>query len=258
MSPYSLRADNKVVIITGGYGYLGKAIAESLSLHGASVIVAAKNMEKFEHTFNSNSGVDFVPLDISDTASIKNGYEKVFDKYRKIDVIINNAFYTKGQSPEAMTDDEWQYGIDGTLNSVFRTIREIIPYYKKQQNGKIINVSSMYGLVAPDFSIYDEAAEFLNPPNYGAAKAGVLQLTKYYAAWLGKFNIQVNAVTPGPFPSDLVQKNGKFIDELKSKTCLNRIGTPGDLAGVFTFLSSDAANFITGQNFIVDGGWTAK
>lgn len=258
MSVYSLRLDSKVIIVTGGYGYLGKSIVESLAFHGANVIVAARTEDKFNEVFENVSNVDFLNFDISITDSIINGYKKVIDKYGKIDVIINNAVYLKGQSPETMTDEEWSYGIDGTLNSVFKAIREIIPIYKEQGGGKIINVSSMYGVVAPDFSIYDESPQFLNPPHYGAAKAAVIQLTKYYASYLGKLNVQVNAVTPGPFPSDTVQKNNVFMEQLKSKTCLNKIGMPEDLAGIFTFLSSDAANYITGQNFIVDGGWTAK
>ena len=114
----------------------------------------------------------------------------------------------------------------------------------------------MYGMVAPDFSVYSESPNFLNPPNYGAAKAGVLQLTKYYASYLGKFNIQVNVVTPGPYPAEGTQQDKEFIKKLSTKTLLGRIGTPEDVAGVFVFLASEAAAFITGQNFIVDGGWT--
>lgn len=258
MSIYSLRVDSKVIMVTGGYGHLGKAITESLAFHGAQVIVAAKSIDKFNNIFKDNNKIDFVNFDIADANSIVSGYKIVMEKYGKIDVLINNAFYSKGQSPETMTDEEWAYGIDGVLGSVFRTIREIIPFYKQQGHGKIINVSSMYGVIAPDFSIYDESPEFLNPPHYGTAKAGVIQLTKYYASYLGKHNIQVNAITPGPFPSDTVQQDTKFMEALKAKTCLNKIGTPEDLAGVFTFLSSDAANFITGQNFIVDGGWTSR
>ena len=258
MGIYSLRLDGKIIIVTGGYGYLGKAIVESLVYHGAIVIVAAKTKDKFNEIFKDAHNVDFEKFDVSESNSIINGYKEVIRKYKKIDVMINNAYYSKGQSPELMTDEDWNYGIDGTLNSVFKTIREIIPIYKNQAFGKIINVSSMYGLIAPDFNIYDESPEFLNPPHYGAAKAAILQLTKYYASYLGKLNIQVNAITPGPFPSQNVQKDHNFIEQLKSKTCLNKIGMPEDLAGMFTFLSSDAANFITGQNFIIDGGWTTK
>ena len=114
----------------------------------------------------------------------------------------------------------------------------------------------MYGVVAPDFRVYDESPQFLNPPHYGAAKAGVIQLTKYYSSFLGRDNITVNAITPGPFPSSAVQEDSDFINHLKNKTALGRVGEPEDLAGAFVFLLSDAANYITGQNIIVDGGWT--
>jgi NAD(P)-dependent dehydrogenase (short-subunit alcohol dehydrogenase family) len=116
----------------------------------------------------------------------------------------------------------------------------------------------MYGVVAPDFGVYEDSPEYLNPPHYGAAKAGIIQLTKYYASYLGDLNILVNSVTPGPFPSETVQRNKTFIAALEKNTLLNRIGKPEDLAGIFTFLSSDASSFITGQNFIVDGGWTTR
>jgi len=250
----------KNILITGGYGHLGKAIVESLLFHGAYVFVLGRSLDKFQETFGHEkiTNLHFEHCNIQETTSIKTALENIFTTYNQIDVLINNAFYSSGQSPLNMTDEDWMNGIDGTLNSTFRCIREIIPYFLKTGSGKIINVSSMYGVVAPEFSIYSDAPEFLNPPNYGAAKAGVIQLTKYYASYLGNKNIQVNAVTPGPFPSIKVQENVKFVEQLKSKTCLNSIGKPEDLAGAFVFLSSNAANFITGQNIVVDGGWIIK
>jgi gluconate 5-dehydrogenase len=157
-----------------------------------------------------------------------------------------------------MLDKDFEYCLEGTLSSVFRMIKAIIPIYKKLGTGKIINVSSMYGVVAPQFEVYNEFPEYLNPPHYGAAKAGVIQLTKYYASYLGKYNILVNCVTPGPFPSDTVQEKRGFVEELEKRTILGRVGTPEDLAGAFVFLTSDASSFITGHNLVVDGGWTIK
>lgn len=259
---YTFDLKGKVVLVTGGYGHLGKAITESLLYHGATVYVLGKDKKKFEDEFQiidtDKSQLYFEVCDISLSEKIICAFQEVFNKEGKIDVVINNAFYSEGQSPETMTDYEWDYCIDGTLSSVFRSIKAIIPYYKKAQQGKIINVSSMYGVVAPQFEIYDEFPAFLNPPHYGASKAGVIQLTKYYASYLGKYGIQVNTVTPGPFPSKVVQQKTDFVKALESKTCLNKIGTPEDLAGSFVFLASDASNFITGQNIVVDGGWTSK
>ena len=188
----------------------------------------------------------------------KSTFEEIIKESGRIDVLINNAVYLRGQSPERMKDEDFAFGIDGTLNSLFSCIRDIIPIFKEQGFGKIINVSSMYGMVAPDFQIYEGTPQYLNPPHYGAAKAGVIQLTKYYASFLGGHNINVNAISPGPFPSKEVQKNGQFVKELEEHTVLNRIGNPEDLAGVFIFLSSDYSNYITGQNIVVDGGWTVK
>jgi len=255
--------NNKIVLITGGYGYLGQAISESLIFHGATVYVLGRDEKKFEEAFKSidqtlKLKLNFEKCDVANTLEIKNSFEKIHNKAGRIDVLINNAFYSKGQSPEKMTDEEWVHGIDGTLNTVFRCIREIIPYFKSQDRGKIINVSSMYGIVAPQFDAYEDFPDFINPPHYGAAKAGVIQLSRYYASYLGQFNINVNTVTPGPFPSSQVQKNDAFIKILEEKTCLKKIGYPEDLAGAFIFLSSDAADFITGQNLIIDGAGHAN
>lgn len=249
---------NKVVVITGGYGYLGMGIVNHLLHYNATVVVAARSEDKFLKAFPSNQKIIFQEMDITLEQSIIDGLIKINNKYGKVDALINNAFYLKGNSPEHMKSEDFNYGIDGTLNSVFRCIKSIIPFFKEQNYGKIINVSSMYGVQAPDFSVYYDSPDFLNPPHYGAAKAGVIQLTKYYASYLGRYNINVNTVTPGPFPSLSVQENLIFIEDLKSKTALGRIGFPEDLAGIFTFLVSDAANYVTGQNFIIDGGWTIK
>lgn len=251
----------KIILITGGYGYLGKAITESLSFHGATVFVLGRSKEKFDAAFATVKGKEnilFCDCDVASLASIENAFKKIAGEKGKIDVLINNAFFSKGQSPEAMSDEEFAFGIDGTLGNVFRCIKAVIPYFKKNSSGKIINVSSMYGMVSPDFEVYNDFPAYLNPPHYGAAKAGVIQLTKYYANYLGKNGITVNAVTPGPFPSAEVQKATGFIKELKNKTALNKIGNPEDLAGAFVFLSSSASDFVTGQNIVVDGGWTSK
>lgn len=253
---------NKVILITGGYGYLGVAISKSLIHHGATVYVLGRNREKFDQAFKNNPEFDkklqFRSCDVASTESIQDAFKEVFNREGHIDVLINNAFYLQGQNPYEMTDEDWSTGIDGTLNSVFRATREIIPYLHKNKSGRIINVSSMYGIVAPDLSIYDDHPGMLNPPHYGVAKAGVGQLTKYYAGLLGKDAITVNAVAPGPFPSEKVREKGKFIDKLAQKTCVGRIGKPEELAGIFIYLSSDASSFTTGQIIAVDGGWTAR
>ena len=114
----------------------------------------------------------------------------------------------------------------------------------------------MYGVVIPDFEIYDGIEKYFNPPNYGVAKAGLIHLTKYYASFLAKYNINMNAISPGPFPSEDVQKDKVFINRLIKKVPLKRVGKPKDLRGILLLLSSSASDYITGQNICVDGGWT--
>lgn len=250
----------KTILITGGYSYLGKAVTESLVFHGGTVYVLARSREKYDAAFQNHDQngktLFFTECDISDTASIRKAFEEVNEQAGGMNVLINNAGYLSGQDPIAMSDDDWQSGIDGTLSSVFRCIREVIPYLQQSSSPRIINVSSMYGMVAPDFDVYEEHPGFLNPPHYGAAKAGVIQLTKYYAAYLGNEGVTVNSVSPGPFPSDTVRQTESFIEALSEKTLLKRIGKPEDLAGAFVFLASDASAYVTGQNIVVDGGWT--
>jgi gluconate 5-dehydrogenase len=249
---------NKVVLITGGYGYLGKSITEGLAEHGAEVVVLARNEDKFKATFDNSplKNIHFQAFDIASTESIKNGFQAIFDKFGQLDVLINNAFYLRSNTPETLSDEDWNYSIDGSLNSVYRCIREVLPYLKQSESGRIINVASMYGMVAPDFTVYEDFPNFLNPPHYGAAKAGVIQMTKYFASYLAQYGILVNAVSPGAFPSKGVQEHTGFIAALNKKNPLKRIGQPDELKGVFVFLASNASTYVTGQNIAVDGGWT--
>ncbi len=249
--------NGKVVAITGGYSHLGAAMSKGLQAAGASVYVLGRSEEKHKAAFPAASeGLTFVKCDISDANSIRNAFSEIADARGSIDILINNAVYVRGQDPLAISDEDWQQSIDGALNSVYRCIREVTPHFDKAGVGKVINISSMYGMVSPDFSVYEESPAFLNPPHYGAAKAGVLQLTRYFAQYLGPRGIQVNAISPGAFPSPEVQKDSLFVKNLSAKTALKRIGGPEDLVGAVVFLSSKASDYITGQNIVVDGGWT--
>lgn len=249
--------ENKIVVITGGYGYLGSEMVKSLSGYGAMVYVLGKSKEKFLKSFaDYSNNVFFEQTDISSLKSIKRSIDVIGEKEQKIDILINNAYFGATNHPEKMSSDEWRKGIEGGLNQFFDCIKEAIPFLKKAKNGKIINIASMYGMVVPYLDVYDGREEFLNPPNYGTAKAGVIHLTKYYAMYLAKYNINVNAISPGPFPSNKVQEDVKFVERLVAKTKMKRIGEPSDLRGLIILLSSEASDYITGQNIAVDGGWT--
>lgn len=237
---------------------MGKSISEGLLEAGAQVQICGRRIEKYYDVFGKQNKptISFVQIDTSSTSSVKNAFKEVYKNHGNIDILINSAFYSKGNSAERMKDEEWNFGVDGVLNSTFRCIREVIPYMRQANRGNIINISSMYGFVSPDFKVYEDNPHFFNPPSYGAAKAGVIQLTKYYAVYLAKYNIRVNCISPGPFPSPTVRENTGFIEKLSAKVPMARIGDPNELKGPVIFLASDASSYITGQNIIVDGGWT--
>lgn len=251
----------KVVVVTGGAGYLGKAISEGIAEAGASVYIVSSNeykckkfaeeLSKKNHT-QCKSGY----LDIQDELTIKRCFSKITEESGKIDVLINNASFSTSGNVETMTESNWERGLNGTINGVFRCSKAVLPYMLEQQGGNIINISSMYGIVSPNPEIYGDSG-FNNPPNYGAGKAAINQFTRYLACHYGKYGIRANSVSPGPFPNEEVQKDGKFIEQLKNKNPLGRIGKPEDLKGVIVFLASSASNFVTGENICVDGGWTS-
>ncbi len=248
----------KTVLITGGYGYLGGAMALGLSHYQANVCVLARSESKFREAFGSDAGrLHFIPCDIANSTSIKSAVITAAEAHGSIDVLINNAMYCRGNDPLGISDDDWAFSVDGVVSSVYRCIREAAPIMQKQASGSIINVASMYGIVAPDFAAYENAPESLNPPHYGAGKAAVIQLTKYYAQLLGPQNVRVNSISPGPFPNLDTQRNQDFVSALKERTSLRRIGRPEELIGAAVYLASHASSYVTGQNLVVDGGWTA-
>lgn len=252
----SFKLDGKVAVVTAGYSHLGKAFTEALAEAGATVVVAGRKKEKFDELFSEGKNVFFERIDIMDTESIKSCYANVFDGFGSIDILVNNATTLKGSRFfEEITDEDWKFSLDGVAGSVFRTIKEVVPYMEKR-GGSIVNIASMYGFIAPDFRMYEgDYIHQFNPIHYGAGKAAVIQMTKYLAEYLLKYNIRVNAISPGTFPSKATQQFPEFVKKLADHNPMNRIGEPDDLKGAVVFLASDASSYIIGQNIQVDGGW---
>lgn len=252
--------EDKVVVVTGGTGYLGSAMCEALAEAGARVIVVGRNEEKCmkkakELSEAYGTSCMGIKMDISEETEIRNVLKKIHDITGRIDILINNAYYGAPGDIHDISMDEWQKGIDGSINGVFRCTQAVLPYMESTGKGSIINIASMYGVVSPDPGVYGDSG-LNNPPNYGAGKAAVIQFTKYTACHLAGKNIRVNAITPGAFPNKEVQKKKEFISNLRKKIPLARIGKPEDLKGAVLFLASDSSGYVTGTNLIVDGGWT--
>lgn len=250
----------KVCIVTGGTGYLGTENVKILKDFGATVVVAdIRAAEERWANAPQPLGDLFVECDVSSSESIRACFQKVYDTYGHIDVLINcasyGAGYGKGSQLEYMEDDVFNKGVDGSLGVVFRGMREVVPFMKKT-GGSIINYCSMYGIVSPDLRIYGDNPQ-KQPPNYGAGKAGVAQITRYAAGSLAEYGIRVNSITPGPFPNPRDQDDPAFNAQLANKTMLGRFGQSYEIAGAILLLASDASSFMTGSNVTVDGGWTA-
>lgn len=252
------------IVITGGGGHLGSSICRGLAAFGADIMIASRDgaaCAELAKSIRSESGcrAESISSDITDTDSVRAMYEAAITAFGKIDVLIANAASSSMGYFDALDDAKWERGIEGTINSTARCIREVLPHMTKRGYGKIITVASMYGMVAPDPDVYRGDETINNPACYGAGKAAVIQLTKYIASYYGSKGITANSVSPGPFPSRKVQDaHPDFVAELGSKTVLGRIGVPDELIGTMIFLSSRASSYITGQNIAVDGGWTSR
>lgn len=256
---------SKTAVVTGGLGHLGFAMTQTLLELGACVIVtitknelknseilAKQNLLKKEYP-----GKIFVEvIDFFNDTSLKTFFKKIEKKYKVIDILVNNAFAGVQKPIEKMSGVEFSQSVEGALTSVYKCSLLALPLMKKRKKGVIINIASMYGVVAPDPRAY-VGTPFNSTPSYGPSKAGVIQLTKYLASYWAQYGIRVNSISPGPFPNQANVKNTTFLKRLKEKTMLGRLGTPQDLKGIIALLSSDASGYVTGQNFIIDGGWTA-
>jgi len=252
---------DKTIIVTGGSTHLGRTISESVAQYGASVIIGsrdvARNTEWASH-LSKKYGIDAIGtgLDFTDEESVLGLLALVLGKFNSIDVLINNAAFSMPGKIEEQTYDEFMEGLHGTIGGTYNISKFILQQMQKQKHGNIINISSMYGVVSPNPDLYYGTKNAPNPANYGAGKAAIIQLTKYIACNYAKYNIRCNCIVPGAFPSPAVQQDNKFIDNIRKKNPLNRIGVPEDLKGISVFLSSDASSYITGQSVHVDGGWT--
>lgn len=250
--------EGRKAVITGGCGYLGCEIVKGMVDYGADVYVIDYKISEIEE-ISDKERIHYIACDLGDTEAIKAALKQAAGEEGIIDNLITMAANLGAgvmTDVETMDDAYWQKGIDGTIGYTFRTIREIIPYMKKSKSGSIVNIGSLYAVGAPDPRTYFDTP-FNSTPNYGAGKAATVELTKYCAAYLAKYNIRANSVSPGSFPHENVQENKLFKDRLAYKTMLGRIGYPDDLVGAMIYLSSEASKYVTGVNIMIDGGQTA-
>lgn len=243
------RLKDKVIIITGGNGLLGKAILERLKSEGAFCI-------NFENNHKTNNDLSQVYCDITNTNSIDEGLDMVLKKYNKIDGLVNNAYpRTKdwGTKFEEIVYDSWKQNIDWQLNSYFYISQKVATQMSKQKFGSIVNMASIYGVLGADFTVY-EGTNMTMPAAYSAIKGALINFTRYVASYFGPQQVRVNSVSPGGIFDN---QNEVFIKNYCKKVPMRRLGIPEDISPAVAFLLSDDSKYITGQNIIVDGGWTS-
>lgn len=251
----------KVAVITGAVGLIGSQYAEILSDAGAQVVIVdvfQDKCEEFAKEITKRNGIEALGLyaDISNEDSICEMVRKVKQKFGKIDILINNAVakpkaFFKNFEDYPLSD--WEQVMSVNLRGVFLCSKIIGSEMVGQRKGVIINVSSIYGLVGPDQSIYGNSG--INAPAvYSASKGGVISLTKYLAAYWGNKGIRINSLCPGGVENN---QDSEFIAKYCLKTPLGRMAKPDDFKGALLFLCSDASGYMTGANLVVDGGWTA-
>jgi NAD(P)-dependent dehydrogenase (short-subunit alcohol dehydrogenase family) len=236
----------KVIVVTGGKGLLGKAFVKHCKDAGAIAIAA---------DIEAKGGKDEIALDITSEKSVQDAIKTIVKEHGHIDGWINSAYPRTDDWRNAFEDmpmESWKKNVDMHLNGYALCCKEVLKQMKKQKSGSLINIGSIYGVLGPDNRVY-EGTDIRGVAAYAAIKGGILQLTKFLAVEYGKYGVRVNAISPGGVYDS---HSEKFDKQYSARVPLGRMARPDDVAAPAVFLLSEAANYITGHNLLVDGGWT--
>jgi len=242
---------NKVIILTGAGGLIGREVLKHLSMNGAKVVAVDLNAV-LEYSDLA------LCLDVTKEEDINKLIETTIAKYGEIDGLVNLAYPRTsdwGNKFEDIPFASWRKNMDMQLNSVFYICQSVLKIMQKQRRGAIVNIASIYGVVGNDFTLYEDYGG-TSPAAYSAIKGGLINFTRYLASYYGKYNIRINCMSPGGVLDENNQEPS-FIQKYSQKSPLGRLANPVEMAPAVSFLLSDDASFITGHNLMVDGGWTA-
>lgn len=249
---------NKIVVVTGGAGLMGKEICRAIAEKGGIPIVADLNSERtnvVDELIKEGYQADSFNLNITSKECINECLDYLHKKYGKIDALINNAYPRNKNYGRHFFDVDYNdfcENVDLNIGGYFLTSQLFSSYFIKQGQGNIVNMSSIYGVIAPRFEVYNDT-KMTMPVEYSVIKAGLIHLTKYMAKYLRGKNIRVNAISLGGIEDSQPES---FLEKYK-EYCLNKgMLNPQDITGTITFLLSEESKFINGQNIIVDDGFT--
>ncbi len=258
--PFSL--SGKTVLLTGAAGHLGVAMTQALATSGAHVLINSRRADHAQQAVDrvlaGGGSAEAAVFDVTDVSAIQSFFGHFAG--RPLHGLVNNAYAGGAGTIESCETSGYDtaYGITvvaahNLLNAALPSLRQAV---QASGDACVVNIASMYAMVSPDQRVYDSPSS-TNPPFYGAAKAALLQWSRYAAAEFGKERIRVNAISPGPFPaSDVEDSNPQFTARLAARVPLGRIGQAHELGGPIVFLISSASTFVNGANIVVDGGWT--
>jgi NAD(P)-dependent dehydrogenase (short-subunit alcohol dehydrogenase family) len=248
----------KIALVTAGAGPLfGKSISEALVEAGATLVTASRSAERnsafAEQMRQKGYDVHGAAVDITDPDSIEQLRSNILDKFGRLDILVNNALARVGGNLETQTPREWGYSAEGDMIGLFTLCKTFLQPMLARGKGTIINISSIYGVVASDPTLY-EGTNMQHPPHYDFVKAGMINFTRYLATTYGKRGIRANCISPGGY---LDNQPEPFVQAYSKRVPIGRMLNNEDIKGAVVFLASDASEYVVGANLMVDGGWTA-
>ena len=250
----------KVAIITGGAGHLGREMTRGLAAFGAHVVVLGRKPESFARLADDLGGspagrIECVACDVTDESHFAAVVDGIHQREGRVDVLINNAAGGQRTSLDTLDKQAWLSGLDGSLNHYVTCSLAVSKYMIAARKGVIVNNASIWSVLAPNREMY---LDLNNEPSLfvTASKGAIVQVTKHLAAFWAQHNIRVNAISPGWFPKRRGPDRPDYMHEITSRIPMRRVGTPGELVGLLVYLASDASSYVTGQNIVVDGGYS--
>ncbi|QDU41495.1 General stress protein 39 [Maioricimonas rarisocia] len=249
----------RVALITGGSGYLGQALAAALAEAGATVIVGSRDRDRANAAaapLPADHGQQHagVVLDHMDEASLNRGFGEAVETAGQIDILVNNGQDGDGHDLTNVTAEQFNRQMQNATGYFLLARRLRDHVVDRDAPGSVVLLGSMYGVVGSYPDAYADVCP-ASPVHYHALKGGIVHMTRHLAVYWAKDGVRVNCLSPGPFPSEKAPQ--EMVQRLHTKSPMNRMGQPHELKGALLLLASDAGSYITGQNLLVDGGWTA-
>lgn len=252
--------EGRRVVVTGGAGLLGRTFCTAIAAHGGVAIIADRQLDAATALAaaiqrDHPGGAIAATLDITDRASIDALIQQTHNTHGRIDAVVNNAYPRNahyGRAVDDVTYEDFCENVGLHLGGYFLVMQRFAGYFRAQGTGNIVNMSSIYGVMAPRFSVY-QGTPMTMPVEYAAIKAGVQHLTRYFAQHLKGTGIRVNTLSPGGI---LDRQPQPFLDAYKSHCAGKGMLSPEDLSGSLMFLLSDLSRHVDGQNLVVDDGFS--